>query len=265
VTTIWDEELAALDFETTGLSPDHGDRVIEIAVVRGRWGEAPRTWCTLVHPCRPVSATHIHGITDDMVTTAPTFGRVARTLLDALDGALMTAHNARFEQAFLRMECARAEIAVGVEDSLDTVGLSRRVLMLPSNTLTAVCEHLGVSRGQAHRALDDAAATWRIAWEILDRADPEHRMTRSEAVAASRRPGPQEHRRVKDALLAAIGLPEPVVIDYCGAPRPDAPNLGVLRTRRAISVKRVTTSHVEAFCHLRGEDRSFRLDRIRLV
>lgn len=254
---LWEAELAALDFETTGLSPDRGDRAIEVAVVRGRYGESPRRWSTLLHPERPVDATEIHGITDEMVRDQPRFVEMAPTLSRLLRGAVLVAHNARFDLAFLEMEYARAGLWAPYVPVVDTLGLSRRVLVLPSHRLAAVCEHLGIGRGRAHRALDDADATWEMAWQLLDRADPERRMMVEDAERLCRRPNVEELKIVTDALLAAALRAEPIMIDYR---RSDAQ-----ATRRAITVRKVLGSRVEAFCHLRGEERVFRVDRISLV
>jgi DNA polymerase-3 subunit epsilon len=257
VSALWETELAALDFETTGLSPDRGDRAIEVAVVRGRWGEAPRRWSTLLDPRRAVDATEIHGITDEMVRGQPTFAEAAPTLSRVLKGAVLVAHNARFDVSFLQMEYARAGLWMPATPVIDTLGLSRRVLALPSNSLASVAAHLGVARGRAHRALDDAEATWEMAWRLFELADPGRALTVEGAQALCRRRTTDEQRRVADALLAALRRDEPILIEYR---RSDAES-----TRRSITVRKVTGGRVEAFCHLRGEDRIFRLDRITVV
>lgn len=254
---IWERELAALDFETTGLSPERGDRAIEVAVVRGRFGEEPIRWSTLLDPGRPVDATEIHGITDEMLRGQPRFVEAAPTLSRLLRGAVLVAHNARFDLGFLQMEYARAGLWAPEVPVLDTLGLSRRVLALKSHSLGSVLAHLGLARDRAHRALDDAHGTWAAAWELLGRADPDRTFTVADAERQCRRLSSDELRSVTDALQAAARRSEPIVIEYR---RSDA-----APTRRAITVRKVTGSRVEAFCHLRGEDRVFRLDRIVVV
>ncbi len=254
--SIWEHEIAALDFETTGLSPERGDRVIEVAVVRGRFGATPLRWSTLVDPGRGVDATEIHGITDEMVRGQPSFAETAPTLSRLLKGAVLVAHNARFDVSFLRMEYARARLWAPETPVVDTLGLSRRVLALRSHSLAGLCEHLGVQRARAHRALDDAHATWEMAWTLLERADPDRRLTVAAAERLCRRPSPEELRVVTDTLLEAARRAEPIVIEYR---RSDSV------TRRTITVRKVSASKVEAFCHLRNEERVFRLDRIVLV
>ncbi len=258
---VGDVELAAVDFEFTGLDPRHGHRVVEVAVVRGARGGTPSSWSTLVDPCRSVEAGEIHGITDAMVRGAPRFAAVAPELLERLDGAVLVAHNARWDLAFLGAELTLAAVEIPPLVVLDTLGLSRRVLPgLASHSLSSVCAHLGIPRDGAHRAEHDARAAWTVAWTLLERADPTGQLTLGDALALARRKDPAKARAVALALRAAAERGEPVTIDYCGHARPDG-----LFTRRSIVVRRVSHARVHAFCQLRGEDRVFRLDRIRLV
>jgi len=98
-----------IDFETTGLSPRHGDRIVEIGVVKvSHQGEVYDAWGTLVNPRRDVGASNIHGITARDVAKAPTFDEVAPALLDAIDGRIIAAHNAGFDTRFLSAELRRA-------------------------------------------------------------------------------------------------------------------------------------------------------------
>lgn len=255
--SIWGADLAVIDVETTGLEHRKADRVIEVAVARGRCGAAPEVWSVLVHPGRPVGATHIHGITDDMVAGAPRFPDVLPTLLAALDGAVPCAHNAPFDLAFLRAECLRAGAAVSFPPALDTLGLARRHLGLPSNALDALCQRFGIERERAHRAADDALATWRLAWCLLEVVDPDRTWTIDDALRRGRRRSPEETKALRERLVAAHHDGRVLLVDYVAGDRPGDP-----RTRRRITVRAVRTDRVVAFCHLRGAERTFRLDRL---
>ena len=97
-----------MDVETTGLSASN-HRVLEIALVTADpSGRVLDEWSTRLNPQGPVGATHIHGITDADVAHAPLFADVLDELNVRLAGAAVVAHNARFDQAFLRAEYARA-------------------------------------------------------------------------------------------------------------------------------------------------------------
>src|SRR5699024_9393809 len=97
---------AVIDLETTGLSPKSGDRVIEVAVARvDAKGRIEDEFATLIHPDgADTGPVFIHGISNDAVRDAPRFADIAGELLARLDGAVVVAHNATFEEHFLRAE-----------------------------------------------------------------------------------------------------------------------------------------------------------------
>lgn len=99
---------AILDVETTGLSPNQS-RVVEIAVVRiDGAGQVLDEWSTRLDPEGPVGATHIHGITEADVATAPLFRDIAAHLSAYIAGMPIAAHNAAFDLGFLGAEFQRA-------------------------------------------------------------------------------------------------------------------------------------------------------------
>src|SRR5699024_10510098 len=99
---------AVIDVETTGLDPER-ERIVEIAIVRAdAHGRPIDHWATRLNPGIPMRATHVHGITDADVAGAPRFADLAVTIGTALQGAVVVAHNAEFDVAFLQSEFARA-------------------------------------------------------------------------------------------------------------------------------------------------------------
>lgn len=145
-----------LDLETTGGSPVH-DRITEIAAVRIEGGLEVARWSTLINPGATISSfiQNLTGISNQMVRTAPGFEEVAPRLLELLDGAVLVAHNARFDHGFLQNEFARLEIALRVK-TLCTVRLSR--LLYPqhrSHGLDAIMQRHGLQSSQRHRAMGD--------------------------------------------------------------------------------------------------------------
>lgn len=99
---IADIPFVVIDTETTGLNPDH-DRVVEIAAVRYRDGYPFERLETFVDPGIPIppEASAIHGITDATVRTAPYLAEVDERLREFVGDALVVAHNAPFDRAFL--------------------------------------------------------------------------------------------------------------------------------------------------------------------
>jgi DNA polymerase-3 subunit epsilon len=153
-----------LDTETTGLSPESGDRLVEIGCLeminRRLTG---RNLHFYVNPERPGSedAIRIHGLTDEFLADKPRFAEIADELVAYLTGAELIIHNAPFDIGFLDAEfkrLARAptrEIAAKVTDSL---AMAREMFPGKSNSLDALCRRLEVDLSQRtlHGALLDA-------------------------------------------------------------------------------------------------------------
>lgn len=149
--------VAVLDFETTGLDPSR-DRVVEVSVVRVDPGERPKLVLdTLINPRCPVKASHIHGITDRDVRSAPTFRDALGEIKAALAGCVVAAYNASFDMRFLRSESERAghpgEVPYMCLMQLrPLLGLGARC------NLAAACAVHRITIQNAHRASVDAMA-----------------------------------------------------------------------------------------------------------
>jgi DNA polymerase III epsilon subunit family exonuclease len=157
---------AVLDLETTGLSAT-ADRIVEIGVLMlDRTGVEQRFAGTLVNPSRaiPGRAAAVHGITDQMVATAPGFSRLAESLSNALEGRVLVGHNiTTFDNKFLVEEFRRCGMEWQPGVVLDTLKLARTLLPgAPSRKLSALCELVGIVNAQHHRAEGDVRATWEL-------------------------------------------------------------------------------------------------------
>lgn len=151
-----------IDVETTGLSPEKHDRIVEIGVVYvSGMGEIQDHWSTLVNPHRDVGPTHIHGIRARDVLEAPTFADLAPYVLRSIRGRTIVAHNASFDLRFLAGELVRAGVPL---TSLPLVGVctmswSSTFVRAGSRRLADCCRACGVSLDNAHSAGNDALAT----------------------------------------------------------------------------------------------------------
>lgn len=163
---------AVFDTETTGLLP-HKDEVVQIAAVRVVRGEivSGEVIDTLVNPGIPIppGATRVHRISDDMVQDAPSIAEAGLSFHDFARDAVIVAHNAPFDMAFLHRHAGR----MGVDwdhPILDTVLLSAVVYgASETHTLDALCDRLEVDVPPElrHTALGDAQVTAEVLCRML--------------------------------------------------------------------------------------------------
>ncbi|GHF64140.1 DEDDh family exonuclease [Streptomyces thermodiastaticus] len=147
---------AVVDVETTGLARD--DRIISAAVYRlDARGEIEDHWYTLVNPERDPGPVWIHGLTSEVLDSAPVFADIADEFAARLQGRVLVAHNAVFDWQMIAREYARARREAPVRRRLCTIALSKALgLPLPNHKLESLAAHFGVVQRHAHHALDDA-------------------------------------------------------------------------------------------------------------
>ncbi|MFD4461501.1 DEDD exonuclease domain-containing protein [Nocardia sp. NPDC058480] len=172
-TPLYATTFVVVDLETTGTSADR-DAITEIGAVKVRGGEVLGEFATLVNPgyAIPPAIVQITGITTAMVYDAPRIEGVLPGFFEFAAGAVLVAHNARFDTAFLKAAAARQDITWPNPQVLCTVKLARRVLTrdeAPSARLGVLAQILGASTTPTHRALDDARATVDVLHALIGR------------------------------------------------------------------------------------------------
>jgi|GEM_PF-2506066 len=251
-----------IDLETTGLSVEQGHRVIELAAIRvDVHGE--QVLETLIDPGRtiPVEGQQIHHITEKMVASQPDFADVLPLLREMVSDAVLVAHNAPADLAFLHAECGRlGEEPLAPLAVVDTLELARSVFGLAHCSLSALAERIGVEH-TPHRARPDAEATLAVYRAMLEAMEPDHMPSVAELLAlnASLAKGGDGRKAIVRGLRDAWRQGRSVVIDYTSAAG------GALTTRRKITITRIRPPYVEAQCHLRHEPRVFKVSRIRRI
>jgi DNA polymerase-3 subunit epsilon len=153
-----------LDTETTGLSADSGDRVIEIGcveMVSRRFTD--RNFHHYLNPERSShpDAVKVHGLTDEFLADKPKFAEVAPALLDYVRDAHVVIHNAAFDLGFLDAEFKRLglpKFSEHVASITDSLLMAREMFPGKANSLDALCRRLEVDNSgrSLHGALLDA-------------------------------------------------------------------------------------------------------------
>ena len=174
------------DTETTGTRPDK-DRIIEIAAYDP---VEDRSFVSLINPGMPIppDASAIHGITNEMVETAPTFNEVGQKFVEFCGAdAVLIAHNGdAFDKPFLEQEFTRNSLFLPKWPFIDTLKWSRKYRPdLPRHSLQHLREVYGIPANQAHRALDDVITLYKIFSQMID--DLSH-ATILELLAAPQKP-----------------------------------------------------------------------------
>jgi DNA polymerase-3 subunit epsilon len=152
-----------LDTETTGLVPEEGHRIIEVACLELHGRRATgRHFHRYVNPERDIDigATQVHGLTAADLADKPRFAEIVDELLEFLEGSELLIHNAAFDVGFLNSELSR----IG-KPKLDavcrvscTLAMAREIHPGKRNSLDALCERYAVdnARRTLHGALLDA-------------------------------------------------------------------------------------------------------------
>lgn len=182
---MFERPIVMLDFETTGLSPEAGDRITEVAALRIEAGRVTERFVSLVN-CGvriPSFIVEYTGITQQMVDGAPPAEEVVPALIEFIGADTLAAHNASFDDKFLRAEAARLGGACAHTGLVCSLKLSRRVFPgLGSYKLGLLSSALGIRfNSRAHRAEADAEVTAELLLHIgrhlgkqygLDSVDP---------------------------------------------------------------------------------------------
>ena len=151
--------LVCVDLEATGVWPGQ-DRIVQIATASIFPDGSLSTWSSLVNPEQPMppAALAIHGITDAMVASAPTFAQLAPTIEPLLSDCDLTGYNVeRFDRRLLAAEFRRA----GVENpTVDAHVIDAYTIFVRQEprSLDAAVRFYGVEEGQADRQAHDASS-----------------------------------------------------------------------------------------------------------
>jgi len=193
------------DLETTGLTPGTA-RPCEFGAVRVRALELDERFQTLANPgarLQPAIAA-LTGLRDEELRRAPPVAAAVRSFLGFAGDAVLVAHNARFDMAFLDAETRRLLGRRVDATVVDTVGLARRLLGRQPANLSALAYRFATAARPCHRALPDAEATAEILLCLIGMAQERGAATVGDLVElAATRP-----RRAQRKRHLAFGAPQ---------------------------------------------------------
>jgi DNA polymerase-3 subunit epsilon len=164
---IYDTPIAVIDIETTGLSAGT-DRVIELSIVHIDPGNEPKlVFDTLINPCRPVSATYIHNITDEDVVDAPRFEDISGEVIRLLYNRIVAAFNVYFDIKFLRYEFSRLGVSM-LPPHICLMYLGCLAGLERVKNLSEVCRCFNIQTKDSHISAYDAIAAGKLWYCYLE-------------------------------------------------------------------------------------------------
>ena len=168
-----------LDTETTGLSPNKGDRVVEIGCVE-LINHVPteNTFQVYLNPERDMDegAQRVHGLTNEFLLDKPKFSEIVEEFISYIGESKIIAHNASFDINFLNSELARVDRSkISDERVVDTLKMAREKYPGARNSLDALCKRFLVdnSNRKLHGALLDSELLAEVYLELIGGKEPD--------------------------------------------------------------------------------------------
>ena len=166
-----DSHLVVLDFETSGMSPECGDRAIEIGAVKVEDGAIVDRFQSLMNPQRRINAfiENFTGITNAMLTEAPPAEQIMMEFDDFIGDAPLVAHNASFDRRFLDAELSRIDRRRRKPFGCSMLAARRVYPDAPNHKLETLVRYRNLPNdGTFHRALADSEMTARLWLAMCD-------------------------------------------------------------------------------------------------
>jgi DNA polymerase-3 subunit epsilon len=254
-------KFAFLDIETTGLSPWFGDRICQIAVVATEGKRIKSTVDLLVNPERELSpaAIHVNGLNDIQLTRAPKFEEVSDQLDTLFKDAIVVCHNAKFDIQFLDSEYRRFGRQAEFPNLIDTMLIAQQFYQMPSHSLGHLAEAFQIPiNHKGSRAQADALTAKNVFFAMMESLKQFNTPLENFIGIYNSPAWPEEGAYLPIELSEAINSGRRLFIKYVD-------KNGEVSERWISQVKVLGLSdylYLQAYCHTREAERTFRLDRI---
>lgn len=252
---------AFLDIETTGLSPWFGDRICQIAVIVTEGKRIKRTLDLLINPERDLSpsALHVNGLGTADLTDKPRFAEIVDQLDEVLKDSVVVCHNAKFDIQFLDNEYRKIGRTIEFPNLIDTLLLARDYYELPSYSLSHLAQDFHIAANiQGSRALADAITMKNLFFALTDSLKSINKSL-DDLIGIYNSPAwPQEGVYLPTELSEAIHSGRRLFIKYMDKDGETSERW--ISPREVIGLSDYI--YLQAYCHTREAERTFRLDRI---
>lgn len=261
-----DIEFTIFDTETTGLDPEAGDRIIEIAGIRFKGLERISSFDALINPGRPVSAAafQVNKISQEMLKDARGIELVIPEFLKFARDSCLCAYNVGFDLGFLNNELKLiGQAPLESVAVIDILKMAKRLLpRLERYGLWFVAERLGIKAEQKHRAFSDVELAWGVFNRlkglleekgVSDFANFSHLFGLNSSFL-------EDINSLKIAKIQeALELGVKLKIKYLSASSADVSERQIIP--KEIKYER-KNYYLKGYCCLRNEERTFRIDGI---
>jgi DNA polymerase III epsilon subunit len=259
-------ELTIFDTETTGLSPQAGDRIVEIAGMRFKGVSLIDTFQTLVNPDREISAGafRVNQISQEMLKNAPGMGKVAAEFMEFIKGSCLCSYNAGFDLEFLQNELRLLNQDLDKTIMvLDVLKMARRLLPgLDRYALWFVAEHLGIKGKQEHRAFSDVELTFAVFQKLKSKLKSQGVMDYrhyASLFSVNKHFLGNELAQKLSQIQEAIDLGAGLKMRYLSVSTAEV----TLREVMPKEIRRENQhNYLVGFCSLKNDERTFRIDNI---
>lgn len=165
------DTVVVLDFETTGLSPNQGDRAIEIGAVLVEKGKVTDQFQQLMNPGMRINhfIENYTGITNSMLRDAPPCAEVMEKFVRFIDGHNLVAHNASFDRRFLDAELIHINQSYSGKFACSLLVARRIYQDAPNHKLGSLIKYTNIpTDGIFHRALADSEMTAKLWLKMIE-------------------------------------------------------------------------------------------------
>ena len=261
-----DIDFIIFDVETTGLSPQAGDRIIEIAALRYKNGRTIDTFSSLINPQREISqaAYEVDHISQEMVDSAPLPEDVLLKFMEFAKGSCFAGYNVGFDLGFLENELRLLgrDFPAGIF-VIDVMQMARRIMPgFDRYGLAKVSSYIGISTPQEHRALSDVELTLGVFSHLIDKVrgkgvDNFLQFYNLFGFNTALTEGLNNQHIA--AIQRAIDLGAKIKIKYYSSSAAEV-------TERKVMPKEIISQgrakYLVGYCHLRKDERTFKINAI---